>query len=147
MDGIGEAELASLLKCCEEATGAFMRGEMERYLELMPSAPGFTFVHPFGGMPVRNEDRATTVRAAAEYFQGGEASIEVVSVHSSGDLLVLVMIERQRGEVCGLPEQDWSLRVTQVYRRDGGTWRVVHRHADPMVREVGLEMAAAIARG
>ena len=66
---------------------------------------------------------------------------------ASGDMVVLVLIERQRAEVGGLPEQDWSLRVTQVYRREGSEWRLVHRHADPLVRGISLEQAAAIARG
>jgi hypothetical protein len=37
--------------------------------------------------------------------------------------------------------------VTQVYRRDGSDWLLVHRHADPLVRAVGLEQAAVLARG
>jgi hypothetical protein len=32
-----------------------------------------------------------------------------------------------------------SLRVTQVYRRDGSNWQVVHRHADPLVHGIDLE--------
>jgi ketosteroid isomerase-like protein len=48
------------------------------------------------------------------------------------------MGERQRGEVGGLPDQDWSLRVTQIYRRDGSEWRLVYRHADPLVKGIGL---------
>jgi ketosteroid isomerase-like protein len=56
------------------------------------------------------------------------------------------MIERQHARVGGLPDQDWSLRVTQVYRRDGADWRVVHRHADPLVQQIGLERAAELAR-
>ena len=46
-----------------------------------------------------------------------------------------------------LPEQDWSLRVTQVYRRDGSQRQLVHRHADPLVKGIGLRQAAALARG
>ena len=45
------------------------------------------------------------------------------------------------------PDQDWPLRVTQVYRREGSDWLVVHRHADPLVHDIGLEQAAALARG
>jgi hypothetical protein len=36
--------------------------------------------------------------------------------------------------------------VTQVYRRDGPDWLLVHRHADPLAQAVGLEQAAALAR-
>jgi ketosteroid isomerase-like protein len=66
------------------------------------------------------------------YFRGGTADLELVETYASGDMAVLVLIERQWGEVGGLPEQDWSLRVTQVYRRDGSAWRLVHRHTDPL---------------
>jgi hypothetical protein len=50
------------------------------------------------------------------------------------------------GQVGGLPDRDWSLRVTQVYRRDGSDLQLVHRHADPIVHAIGLEQAAALAR-
>jgi hypothetical protein len=37
--------------------------------------------------------------------------------------------------------------LTLVYRRQGAEWWLVHRHADPLVRDVGLKTAAALARG
>jgi len=67
--------------------------------------------------------------------------------YSSGDLAVLVAVERQGGTVGDLPPQDWSLRITLVFRREGTEWRLVHRRADPLVRPVNPELSAAIARG
>ena len=144
---IADEELAELVQRTEEATSAFMRGDMGRYLDLTPHARGFTLMNPFGGKPARYEDRAPSLRAAADYFKAGEAKIELIEAHAWGDTLVLVMIERQHGQVGGLPDQDWPLRVTQVYRRSGSDWLVVHRHADPLVHEIGLEQAAVLARG
>ena len=73
--------------------------------------------------------------------------MELTQSYASGDLVVLVLTERQHGEVGGLPDQDWSLRVTQVYRRSGAAWELVHRHADPLVHPIGIDQAAALARG
>jgi ketosteroid isomerase-like protein len=144
---ISYEELAELVRRTEEATSAFMRGDMDRYLALTPHAPGFTLMNPFGGPPNRYEDRTESLRAAASYFKAGEAKLELSETHVWDDTVVLVMIERQHGEVGGLPDQDWPLRVTQIYRRDGPDWLLVHRHADPLVHAVGLEQAAALARG
>jgi hypothetical protein len=140
-------ELAELVRRTEEATSAFMRGDMDRYLDLTPHARGFTLMNPFGGPPDRYEDRTESLRAAASYFKGGEAKLEVAEAHVWDHTIVLVMIERQHGEVGGLPDQDWPLRVTQIYRRDGSDWLLVHRHADPLANPVGLEQAAVLARG
>jgi ketosteroid isomerase-like protein len=143
---ISDEELAELVSRTEEATAAFMRGDMDRYLALTPHASGFTLMNPFGGAPKRYEDRSESLRAAADYFKAGEAKLEVAETHVWGDTVVLVMIERQHGEVGGLPDQDWPLRVTQVYRREGSDWLVVHRHADPLVTTIDLDSAAALAR-
>jgi ketosteroid isomerase-like protein len=144
---ITDQELAELVRRTEDATSAWMRGDMERYLTLTSHIQGFTLMNPFGGAPTRYEERTESIRAAAGYFQGGEAKLELEQAHAWGDTVVLVMIERQHGRVGDLPDQDWSLRVTQVYRREGSEWQVVHRHADPLVHGIELEQAAALARG
>lgn len=141
-------EVAQLVERAAEKNAAFMRGDMDRWLSLVQIAPDFTLMQPFGG-PTSRGFNASPARLAemAQYFRNGETSLEVVSTHASEGLIVLVMIERQRAEVGGLPSQDWSLRVTEVYRKDGPDWRLVHRHADPLVHRISLQQAAVLGRG
>jgi len=145
--GITDEELAEVVRWNREAAGAYVRGDMDRYLALIRHAHGFTLLPPFGGGPARHDDRGADLRAAETSIEGGEAELEQVEAHAWGDTLVLVAIERQHARVGGLPDQDWSLRVTQVFRRGGTGWLLVHRHADPLVGPMDLQRAAALARG
>jgi ketosteroid isomerase-like protein len=146
--GVTDSELGALVERTAEAAAAFIRGDMSRYLALITHAPDYTLMAPFGGAPSYGFDSSSErIEELARYFTGGTSRLELVKSYASGDMVVLVVIERQRGEVGGLPEQDWSLRVTQVYRRDASDWRLVHRHADPLVKGIGLEKAASVARG
>lgn len=56
--------------------------------------------------------------------------VEVIAAGASGDLAYLVAIERTNASVAGAPAAPYALRVTQVFRREGGEWKIVHRHAD-----------------
>jgi ketosteroid isomerase-like protein len=146
--GITDEELADVVRHTRDTTVTYMRGDMDGYLALTRHAPGFTLLPPIGGGPQRYADRDEDLRASETAFiQDGDAELEQVEAHAWGDTLVLVMIERQHARVGGLPDQDWSLRVTQGFRRDGTGWLLVHRHADPLVRPLDLERAAVLARG
>jgi ketosteroid isomerase-like protein len=145
---VNDEELAELIRHTAEAASAFMRGDMRTYLTFIKHADDYTLMAPFGGEPRHGFDESDEYRESLErYFQGGEARLEVVQSYTSGNIAVLVVIERQHGLVGGLPDQEWTLRVTLVFRRDGSEWRLVHRHADPLIHGISLEQAAAIARG
>jgi ketosteroid isomerase-like protein len=143
-----EQELVDLVRKTEARASAFMRGDMDRWSGLTRIAEDFTLMQPFGGEASRGFDMSPERLARlASYFRNGDAKVELVQSYASGDLAVLAVIERQHGEVGGLPDQDWSLRVTLVFRRSGDRWQLVHRHADPLVREISWDLFARIARG
>jgi ketosteroid isomerase-like protein len=144
-----EREVEGLIDRAGRANAAFMRGDMADWYRIAgPISDDFTLMQPFGGPFSRGFDASPErLDSLSRYFTAGETSLEVVETYASADLVVLAVIERQRARVGGLPEQDWSLRVTLVYRRRGSVWEFVHRHADPLVRNVGLEKTAALARG
>jgi len=141
--------VSRLVRRTSDANEAFVRGDMTRWLALIgPITEDFTLMQPFGGPPSRGFDSSPArLEELSRYFKNGETTQELVATYASDDLIVLVKIERQHGEVGGLPDQEWSLRVTQVFRRRGREWEYVHRHADPLVRNIGLEGASALARG
>ena len=145
---VSDEELAELIRRTGEAASALIRGDIRTYITLLPHAEEYTLMDPFGGEPTRGFDASSeSLEALERFFQGGEAELELVESYTSGDLVVLVVIERQHGQVGGLPDQDLSLRVTWVFRRERSEWRQVHRHADPLVHGMSLEQLAALARG
>lgn len=58
-------------------------------------------------------------------------SHDVIAADVSGDMAYTVGYEHTSASVNGEPRQ-YSLRVTQVYRRENGEWKVAHRHADTL---------------
>ena len=69
-------------------------------------------------------------REVASWFADSVAyEFEVVAAGASGDLAYTVGYEHNNVSVDGEPTT-YTLRVTHVYRREDGEWRIVHRHAD-----------------
>jgi ketosteroid isomerase-like protein len=46
-----------------------------------------------------------------------------------GDMAYTAGLEHTRASINGQP-RSYTLRATQVYRREGGEWKVAHRHGD-----------------
>jgi ketosteroid isomerase-like protein len=69
-------------------------------------------------------------REVASWFGGSmEYEFEVIAAGASGDLAYTVGYERNRVLMNG-EARVYTLRVTHVYRREAGQWRIVHRHGD-----------------
>jgi ketosteroid isomerase-like protein len=139
---------AQVVKLAAMKNSAFMRGDMEDWARLTRIASDFTLMQPFGGAASRGFDKSPARLAElSRYFRNGIATLEDVTTYGTDGIIVLVMIERQTAEVGGLPNQDWSLRVTEVYRRDAEGWELVHRHADPLVHRITIDQASVLAKG
>ena len=144
---VTDGDVAELIRSTADAASAYIRGDIRRYLTLIKHGDDYTLMAPYGGEPRRGFNAEEALESTPKMFRGGEADLELVETYTSGDMAVLVAIERQHGEVGGMPDQDWSLRVTLVFRHEGSEWRLVHRHADPLVHAISMERMAALARG
>ena len=67
----------------------------------------------------------------AEHFSNSQKfDVELVAAGVSGDLAYTVGLEHSEYSYDGGPVQPATLRVTHIYRRENGEWRIVHRHGD-----------------
>jgi ketosteroid isomerase-like protein len=143
-----DAGVARLVQQSQVANAALMRGDIDTYRALLQLSSDFVLMSPFGGTPSRGAD-ITSERwdAMRQFFRNGMLRQELVHSWVSADMVTLATIEHAHVEVGGLPAQDWTLRVTLVYCREGETWRLAHRHADPLGISISVEQAAALGRG
>ena len=98
------ADLAALVERMGEAADAYIRGDVHHYFSLFEHPDDYTLMPPYGGetwhgFTLTEEGAAETAR----YFASGEARLDVQASYVSGDLAVLVAVERQHGEVGGRP--------------------------------------------
>jgi len=77
------------------------------------------------------DEVSRTFRWVASRFSNCTAyRFELVAAGISGDLAYTVGYEHTSVSVDGVPVEPYTLRVTHVYRREDGEWRIVHRHGD-----------------
>ena len=70
---------------------------------------------------------------------------ELVAADVSGDLAYTVGYEHTSVSIDGAPVAPYVLRVTHVYRREDGEWKIVHRHGDAPP-EADVPLAGAVRR-
>ena len=146
-----EAEASEVEAVIARAAAAhehLMRGDIAAYRRAIETAPDFILMDPFGGAPAGNPKSDAHWERIGRYFKAGRnAQFQPIVSYRSGDMIVLVANELAHVAVGSLPAQDWALRVTLVFRRDQGRWLLVHRHADPLARGIGLKEAGRITLG
>lgn len=73
-------------------------------------------------------------RAAANFRDGEIVGFDTITRLVTPELAYLLEVERSNTKVGGSNEVTRTdIRVTTVFRPEGGAWKVVHRHADPAV--------------
>lgn len=64
---------------------------------------------------------------------------EVLAAGVSGDLGYIAGVEHTTAAVGDAEPAAYELRVTTVFRREEGAWKVVHRHADPVPQSASTQ--------
>jgi ketosteroid isomerase-like protein len=123
------------------ASDEFLKGNPEPVNKLWSRREDVTLANPFGP-PVRGWDEVAKVteHAASQVRDGELVSVEIVEKLVTSELAYVVEIERPKAKIGGSEDiTPFALRVTMIFRPEEGTWKIVHRHADPITTPQAVE--------
>ena len=81
---------------------------------------------------------------AARWSDCTDYRFDVLASGVSGDLAYLIGFEHIANSVVGAPVEPYTLRVTHIFRREQGEWKIAHRHADYVPIDQTLPADASI---
>jgi ketosteroid isomerase-like protein len=128
-------DVDQLIEQYQLALGEFAKGNPEPVQKLYSHRDDVTLANPLVGPPARGwEEVAEAQRRGASQLRDGEITgFEVIAKYVTPELAYVVWLERQQAKVGGRQDvTPFTLRVTMIFRPEDGTWKVVHRHADPI---------------
>jgi len=128
------SDLTKFIEQDHLALDAFVKGDPEPLKNLYSRRDDVIIANPFGPPAKGWEKAAETMDRAATNFRDGEASgFERVTEYATADLGYILEIERFRSKIGGGDKlMPFALRVTTIFRREEGAWRIILRHADPI---------------
>jgi len=128
------ADLDRIVDESHKALDAFTRGDSGPMKALYSHEDDVSIANPFGP-PARGwQATADTMDRGATYWEGGRATgFERMAEYATSGLAYIVEMEHFQGRLGGAKQMaQVTLRVTTILRPEGGTWKIVHRHADPI---------------
>jgi ketosteroid isomerase-like protein len=130
-------DFCAMLDRTETAEFRLYEGESEPYLRLWSQGEDVTVLGAMGAYYRGPEQVKQNAEFVASRFHGGRnQQTERVAVGASGDLGYSVWIERGEARVAGRDDYaPLALRVTHIFRREAGEWRIIHRHGDAVMEQ------------
>lgn len=132
----GDPSLQTFLPQWEKAQSGFINGDPSPWKQNASQGEDATIFGAFGGHEKGWNEVGPRYDWASSHFKesGASQQIEYLNTGASGALAFTVSIERQQARIVGQDRlTPRALRVTQIFRNEDGAWRLLHRHADPLV--------------
>jgi ketosteroid isomerase-like protein len=113
------------------AEEALVRGDLGPRLEMWSRNDPVTLFAALGPSKAGWTELEPMFRSVARRVSGGrDVSYQLVSCDVGGDIAWTVGISRFTVGIDGGPVEPRALRLTHLYRREDGEWKVVHEHSD-----------------
>ncbi len=141
-DSSTEQNFRAFLERFREGTERFINGDNKLWNESASQSKGAVIMGAWGAYEKGRPQVSARYDWAAKRFNNGKADLHVEYLASavSGDLAYTVAIERSKVRLAGqAATAPMALRVTHVFRRENCEWKLVLRHADPLVKKTAPE--------
>ncbi len=126
-------DLDRVIELYHRALDEFSRGNPEPVKDFYSTRDDVAIANPFFPLTRGREQVVERLERSVQNFRDGEVGFQNVAKWVSGELACIVELEEWKAKVGGREDvTPFTLRVTTLFRAEGGTWKVVHRHADPI---------------
>jgi ketosteroid isomerase-like protein len=130
----GAEDFDRAIEASHRALDEIAKGDPSAFFALFSEREDATLANPFGpAARGRSQIEEAGRRAASNYSDGRAVEFENFAKCVTAELGYVMEIERFEARV-GRSEEvtPVALRVTSIFRPEDGTWKLVHRHADPI---------------
>lgn len=111
------------------ALNSMANGDAGPMDDIWSRAADVTAMHPTGGRQVGWDQVRGSWRQVAGIASGGRVTLGDRLIRVVGDAAYELGTEHVDMTLAGQPVRT-EVRVTNIYRREGGAWRIIHHHAD-----------------
>jgi len=135
----GRAEFEASFEKVSEAEAELFRGRPEALKALWTRASDVTLFGVSGGGGEHGWDQVgARLDWTSTQYSNGSLTIERIASYVSGNLGYVVQLENVRFKVPGHAEESLlQIRATWIFRRERDGWRIIHRHADSLIKRQG----------
>jgi ketosteroid isomerase-like protein len=112
----------------DAALNQMLTGDAGPLADVWSHSAGVTTMHPIGGREFGWNKVGQTWEQVAKVFSGGQVKLNDQFIQVAGDMAYDVGTEQGHAKLGG-QQVSIDQRVTNIYRREAGAWKIVHHHA------------------
>lgn len=120
-----------------------VNGDAAPLADIWSHSPTVTTMHPIGGRQMGWDKVQESFEQVAKMASNGQVKLRDQIIQVAGDMAYELGIEQGEIKLAG-QQVKIDHRVTNIYRREAGGWKIVHHHTDlsPAMLDVISRMQA-----